>query len=882
MLRRRRYISLGKTRRLTAGAVAAALLAAIPSAAPARVILQWFESQWYTMERKTPDAFMAGYGAVWTPPIAKADSGVFSVGFDVYNRFDLGTPDSPTLYGTEAKFDAFLDEAHRAGILIFADTVFNHNGFRDSRTPGFEAGGDYPGFMLSSGGDADGDFHNSSADGPSCDTDPLLCRLAGLIDIAQEKNHVVVRQPAEAGAANIPNEPVDVNNRRFYPDGDPAPGDQLTYSGYNLTNPLGGDPYAENATGILVRYAQWLVEAKGVDGLRLDAVKHTPDWFFKSFYDGWVYNNATDFWGDRYTPFSFGENVTSDWAALATYVCKNATGNCDSGAAPAGNRDALDFSLYFTMKSVIGTDNFPQILDASFDGFDGSATDGTLGVQFVQSHDGGGLGDPPNWANMALQYVLSRPGFPTVYLNAEEFGSGRDFPSDGRGYALGGRYGNTITKMLELHNDYIAGRTNNPFIERHRSVDQVAYERENSALVLLSDRGDGGHDAYWVEVLSSEFRDRWLQEQTGNAADPLVDPYNDIPEWIYVPANGWVEVKVPRNLNWDSVEHGRPYLIYSLPRPEATLTVTNKSSTLAPDPDTPDNNGTQRLTAIDVVTSATAEIVLQTTQPDGNNFPPAEDHAMIRWNNNVDINGTAGLDLPGNAPNTSDNILRGFEDFTVASPRASAGTGTYSISVDLDRIGIIEGYNYISTVAFLPRPAWAPTTFRTVRSVIYVDRVPPPMGIMYPPNPTGIHDIDEGNYEFVFRSEDQTANSMHVFLDLPPEAEPALEAGNKATWWDRDVFRFAFSNLTNGQHTITVFAFEETGNRSRTTWTIGVGAQKAGDEDYSGRVTLAELNATLLAYRGLGPIPASADTDDNNSISVSELNQVIVDYRLTP
>ncbi|MCB2153400.1 hypothetical protein KQI84_00815 [bacterium] len=869
-------------RRITAGCVAAALLAAIPATASARVILQWFESQWYTMERKMPDAFMTGYGAIWTPPIAKADSGAYSVGFDVYNRFDLGSPDSPTLYGTEAKFDAFVDEAHRAGVLVFADTVFNHNGFRDLRTPGFEAAGDYPGFMLSYGGDADGDFHNASSDGPSCETDAWQCRLAGLIDIAQEKNHQVVRQPAEAGANNIPNEPIDVNNRRFYPDVDPDPSDVLTYSGFNLTNPLSGDPYAENATGLLLRYAQWLVEVKGVDGFRLDAVKHTPDWFFKSFYDAWVYNNGTDFWGDRVTPFSFGENVTSDWGALATYVCKNGTGNCDTGAAPAGNRDALDFALYFTMKSVIGTDNFPQILDSSFDGYDGSATDGTLGVQFVQSHDGGGLGDPPYLSNMAYQYTLSRPGFPTVYFNAEEFGTGRDFPSDGRGDALGGRYGNTITKMLELHNDYIAGRTNNPFSERYRSVDMVAYERENSAIILLSDRGDAGHDAYWVEVLSSEFRDRWLQEQTGNAADPFVDPYDDIPEWIYVPTNGWVEFKVPRNLNWDNQEHGRPYLFYSLPRPEATLTVTNKSSTLPADPDTPDNNGTQRLTEVDVVTSDTAVLVLQTAQPDGTNFPPAEDHAMLRWNNNVDVNSNPGLDFAGNAPNTSDNILRGYEDFDNASPRASGGTGTFTQAVDLDREGIIEGLNYVSAVAFLPRPSWAPTTYRTVRKVIYVDRVPPPMGLMYPPNPTGMHDIEEGAYEFVFKSEDQTANSVHVFLDLPPGEEPVLDAGNKASWWDRDVFRFAFSDLPNGQHTITVFAFEETGNRSRTTWTIGIGAQKAGDEDYSGRVTLGELNSVLLGFRGLGPIPPSADTDDSNSISVSELNQVIVNYRGTP
>ena len=34
---------------------------------------------------------MAGYGFVWLPPPYRADQGEFSVGYDVYDRFDLGT-----------------------------------------------------------------------------------------------------------------------------------------------------------------------------------------------------------------------------------------------------------------------------------------------------------------------------------------------------------------------------------------------------------------------------------------------------------------------------------------------------------------------------------------------------------------------------------------------------------------------------------------------------------------------------------------------------------------------------------------------------------------------------------------------------------------------
>ncbi|MCP4816529.1 MAG: hypothetical protein GY888_28770, partial [Planctomycetaceae bacterium] len=66
----------------------------------APAILQWFESSYDTIEQRAPDLFMAGYGAVWTPPPSRSDTSDFSVGYDVYDRFDLGYPGKPTLYGT--------------------------------------------------------------------------------------------------------------------------------------------------------------------------------------------------------------------------------------------------------------------------------------------------------------------------------------------------------------------------------------------------------------------------------------------------------------------------------------------------------------------------------------------------------------------------------------------------------------------------------------------------------------------------------------------------------------------------------------------------------------------------------------------------------------
>src|SRR5260221_14764353 len=63
-------------------------------------ILQWFECRYATMQNRIADLFQAGYGAVWIPPPGRADSGNQSVGYDQFDRFDLGTDKAPTLYGT--------------------------------------------------------------------------------------------------------------------------------------------------------------------------------------------------------------------------------------------------------------------------------------------------------------------------------------------------------------------------------------------------------------------------------------------------------------------------------------------------------------------------------------------------------------------------------------------------------------------------------------------------------------------------------------------------------------------------------------------------------------------------------------------------------------
>lgn len=264
--------------------------------------MQWFEGSYNTIEQRAPDIFAAGYGAVLTPPPGRADSGNQSVGYDVYNRFDLGGPGDPTLYGTETGINAMVAAIHQTGASYYSDLVWNHDGFEDQNTPGFAASGGYPGFVLSTSTDPNGDFHDPT------DSSTTGMRLDGLIDIAQEKNYQYIRNPVDPNnPQNLPagTTPLngrlanvaDPNNALFYPDqnlppktvNDPATGQSnLQIYPFNNADPLAGTPVAENALGYLMRYAQWMVQYVGVDGFRLDAAKNMPSWVL-NYYDQAVY-----------------------------------------------------------------------------------------------------------------------------------------------------------------------------------------------------------------------------------------------------------------------------------------------------------------------------------------------------------------------------------------------------------------------------------------------------------------------------------------------------------------------------------------------------------------------------------------------------------------
>jgi glycosidase len=826
------------------------------------VYLQWWELKWTDMEHRTPDFFVSGYGALWLPPIHKAAS-TNSVGYDVWDRFDIGRPGAETAYGTQESFRAVVDELHAANGLVNIDIVMNHNSGRNT-SYAFHAAGGYPGFWTgplpavnqNKRADSDwGDFHNGigastyyqseNPSGPNYD----LHRgdLVALTDIAQESNHQFIRHPIQAGnPQNIPagtsvNLP-DPTNRRMYRDLQLSPqivnnpgttrnpgATQFTLHPFNAADPMQGDPVPDNGTGLLMRWTQWTLDVLNVDGFRIDAIKHTPSWFFDTFWDAVVHLRRTTPWGAKVTPYSFGESVESNSFTYNNYVRKDAF----------GNRDALDLNGAGQLRNVVnagGLGSWASVLPAHLDNQDDGLNNGSLGVNHVFSHDNGSTtGSPPpdpsyqqqGWA--AHAYLLMRTGPAIVYHNARGITrpAGGFWPGQGTPVALGldpttNAANPVLTRLVQLHNWYGRGEfgplngTSSPAVD-----DVFIFERRRNngggnfsanVLVGVNDRYDGGFDS---RTITTSFpQGTILKEMTGNAIDPIVDPNNDIFDTVTVGAGGSVTIRVPRNRNASNVAHHKGFVVYGPAVPEGQVSVSPMASVIPAD-DAAIPHWRRRLTSVPVVTSPSFALTLITTQAQAGD-PGTDNNAVLRINQGFqDLNGNGIVDKP-----PTDPVVPGYENFlTVNQPLFNSGqsSGTYSQTIDTSLLP--EGYNYISVIAFRQRPSNTDPLFREFRQVIYVDRTGPAVEWM-----DAGTTITSAAHQFRIRFLDRTANRMHLFLNLPPGSDPVALSNitNQGTRHDRFEWRMTLTDLSSGQHTLTIVAFEDSGNASITTYPVNV------------------------------------------------------------
>lgn len=92
-------------------------------------------SLWTKIKEEAHSLASIGINAVWLPPAYKGTEGAHSIGYDVYDLYDLGEFDSKgsirTKYGTRQEYLDAIETLHQHKIQVYVDIVLNHLGGAD-------------------------------------------------------------------------------------------------------------------------------------------------------------------------------------------------------------------------------------------------------------------------------------------------------------------------------------------------------------------------------------------------------------------------------------------------------------------------------------------------------------------------------------------------------------------------------------------------------------------------------------------------------------------------------------------------------------------------------------------------------------------------------
>jgi len=492
------------------------LVPAVCASAKAEGMLQLFNVGYVEIAKKMPELAEAGYSALWLPPPTKASGGL-SVGYDLWDPFDFGSKDQRgtvrTRYGTEADLQYMVEVAHRFGIRVYFDNIMNHRAFD---IPGFDEntpiGGEgqselYPGMVPE-------DFHlRKTEDGFYRKWDNtrdwgsawqvMNLGLADLIDIAHETpnaNH----GPNEGNTHPKYSFVRDLERPEQYDTdkdgntayfgvlidqarvelGQQATGAQLQQKarGYILSN---RSAFVEDVGAYLIRAARWKIDRTKADGLRLDAVKHVPDYFFgqqsgankdssDAGYIGGVqrqFNRSRGFSDANHRDSVFEDKIPRDDAMIFGEHLGQPPGY--GGYWDAGMR-LVDNDLRSLLNNRLGNPS------AGLQGLDAPGAGGfpaSLGVTHANSHDSD-FAAQKEWQHA---YYMTREGMGLIYSDgynkAETLGeSGGAFPRHANTQYLGQFGDPRIPNILGIHNDFARGLQRGLWADG----DYLAFERRDN------------------------------------------------------------------------------------------------------------------------------------------------------------------------------------------------------------------------------------------------------------------------------------------------------------------------------------------------------------------------------------------------------------------
>lgn len=323
-------------------------------------IMQYFEwylpsnsSLWNELTKDTKHLENIGITHIWLPPAYKGAGGKYDVGYGVYDLYDLGEFDQkgsiPTKYGTKEEYIGAIKVLHESNIKVLADIVLNH-----------KMGADETERVLAVEDDATD--RNISLTEAKPITVWTKYTFPGRGDTYSSfkwdwTHFHGIDWDEEAGKAAVYkfygkhwDENVDKENGNY---------DYLMGADIDLNN--------VDVVNELKNWIKWYVDTTGIDGFRLDAVKHIrreffPEWleYIRKYKDKKMY--------------AIGEYWSSNIDTISEYIDK--TDRCMS---------LFDVPLHYNFYRASisnGEFNMSQIFDGTIVGKDPDKA-----VTFVDNHD---------------------------------------------------------------------------------------------------------------------------------------------------------------------------------------------------------------------------------------------------------------------------------------------------------------------------------------------------------------------------------------------------------------------------------------------------------------------------------------------------------------
>lgn len=453
-------------------------------------------THWEETKNKAGELADAGFTALWLPPAYKGGGGGYDVGYGVYDLFDLGEFDQKgsvrTKYGDRAQYLAAIQALQAAGIQVYADAVLNH-----------KDGGDGTEKVMATPFNRD---NRTQAIGSPQEIEAYThFNFPG----RQGKYSAFEWHWHHFDAVNYNHYKPDDQSIIYLLEGKSFDNFVSLEKG-NFAFLLGCDLDYENewVRKEITDWGKWYLETTGVNGFRLDALKHISSWFFVQWLDEMRKQTQRNL-------FVVGEYWSENIEALHWYV-----------GATGGRMSLFDVPLHYNFHRASragGYYDMRKILDGTL-----MQQQPALAVTFVENHDSQPLQDlesvvEPWFKPLAYAIILlRREGYPCVFY-ADYYGA----HYQDKGYDIfmpSHRW--LIDKFLYARQHYAYGSQYDYF--------------DNPDIIGWTRLGDAQHPGAMAVILSDGWGgSKWMEVGKPNAA--FYDLTEHIGEPVYTNEYGWGE-----------------------------------------------------------------------------------------------------------------------------------------------------------------------------------------------------------------------------------------------------------------------------------------------------------------------------------------------------